>query len=419
MLSTLKKITIGYTVAALVAVGCNQHHNNADSKTASTTTPHYTLQAPLPISTAEKQALQYKCNLFYDSMLNKSGFNGGMIVAKDGNIIFEKYKGSINLDDKVPITDSTPLHIASVSKTFTAMAVLKLQQQQQLNINDLFSKYFPAFNYEGVTIKSLLNHRSGLPNYLYFMEDLGWPKDSLIHNNDVLNWLIQKKDSIKNIAPANKHFTYCNTNYALLALLIEKVSGQTYPQFIQQQIFDAIGMQHSFVHFTNDGKIRSKTFDWKGREIPDNNLDEVYGDKNIYSTPKDLLMWDKVLRDTQFLPATYIQMAYEPYSNEKAGIKNYGLGWRMNNYDDGKKIIFHNGWWHGNNASFIRLIKENATIIVISNRFTRNVYKAKLLANIFNHFFDTDVEENESAATTNMVDTVASKSSKKVYPKKK
>ena len=399
----MNKIKIFFCVSILFLItGCSSKKSDQKNVKEQDKKQTYIIPAPSVLPIVERQRIQSQSEIFYDSLLDGSGFNGGMIVAKGGNVIFEKYKGFINIDGKDSINPSTSLHIASVSKTFTAMAVLKLQELGKLNIDDSVTHFFPEFNYPGVTVKTLLDHRSGLPNYLYFMEDAGWNKDSVIENKDVLQWLISKKGMLKNVASPNKRFTYCNTNFALLALIIEKVSGQTYPQFMKENIFDPLGMKNTFVHFKGDNKIRSKSFDWRGREIPDNFLDDVYGDKNIYSTPRDLLIWDRALSDTVFLTAKSLELAYTPYSNEKPGIKNYGLGWRMNNYDDGKKIIFHNGWWHGNNAAFIRVLKDDATIILISNRYARVVYKAKNLVNIFDRYFETDTEDVEIAtpATT-------------------
>ena len=399
----MNKIKIFFCASILFLInGCSSKKSDLKNVKEQDKKQTYIIPAPSVLAIPERQKIQSQSEIFYDLLLDGSGFNGGMIVAKGGNIIFEKYKGFINIDGKDSISALTSLHIASVSKTFTAMAVLKLQEMGMLNIDDSVTHFFPDFNYPGVTIKTLLNHRSGLPNYLYFMEDAGWNKDSAIENKDVLQWLISKKGMLKNVASPNKRFTYCNTNFALLALIIEKVSGKTYPHFMQENIFDPLGMKNTFVHFKGDNKIRSKSFDWRGREIPDNFLDDVYGDKNIYSTPRDLLIWDRALSDTVFLTAKSLELAYTPYSNEKPGIKNYGLGWRMNNYEDGKKIIFHNGWWHGNNAAFIRVLKDDATIILISNRYARAVYKAKNLVNIFDRYFDTDTEdvENTSPATT-------------------
>ena len=358
--------------------------------------PLYEIPEEKPLADKDRNEYERQCKLFYDTVLNMSGFNGGIIVAKNGHIVFEKYKGSVNLDGVDSVTSATPFHIASVSKTFTAMAILKLQEQGKLLVTDTLTKYFPDFSYPTITIKDLLSHRSGLPNYLYFMTELGWPKDSIVQNTDVLNWLNIKKPLIKDLWPANTKFTYNNTNYVLLALIIEKISGQTYPDFMQTNVFNPLKMTNTFVHSKADTNTRSKTFDWRGRQILDNNLDQTYGDKNIYSTPRDLLKWDRALTHNVFLSAPTLATAYAPYSNEKPGIKNYGYGWRMNIYGEEKKIIFHNGWWHGNNATFIRLIKEDATIIVVSNRFARQTYGAKLLVNVFGNYFDPIGEDTEN-----------------------
>ncbi|MEO8769100.1 MAG: serine hydrolase domain-containing protein [Ferruginibacter sp.] len=337
------------------------------------------LPEPKTISPFEKTELANTCERWYDSILERGGFNGAMLVAKGGNIVFEKFKGSGHVGSNDTITNTTPFHIASVSKTITAMAVLKLWQDGKINIDDEYSKYFPSFNYPGVTIRNLLSHRTGLPNYLYFMEDLGWNKSVYVKNQDVYDWLVNYKAKL-NVGAPGKHFTYCNTNYALLALLVEKTSSMPFPQFIQKEFFGPLSMTHSFIFTHEDSAKVNPSYDFRGRMIPLNFLDLVYGDKNVYTTAEDLLLWDRALRSNLiFTPETLIQ-AYAPYSNEKPGIRNYGLGWRMNLYPGGKKMIYHNGWWHGYNASFIRLIDEDATIIIMGNRYTRAVYKAKTLA---------------------------------------
>lgn len=386
-----------YACGIILAIsGCSQKQKDKLAEQKAEISLRYEIPAPKEISETERQKLYNQCQHFFDTVLVPSAFNGGIIVARGGNIVFEKYRGSVNINIGDLITAFTPMHIASISKTFTAMAVLKLQEEGKLNIDDTLTRFFPAFNYPGVTVKTLLNHRSGLPNYLYFMEKMGWSPDSVITNQNVLDWLILKKTELKDITTADTKFTYCNTNYALLALIIEKVSGLSYPAYMKKYIFDPMGLKNTFVQHLGETRVRSKSFDWKAREIPDNFLDYVYGDKNIYSTPQDLLRWDRALTDTSFLSAKSLASAYMPYSNERPGIKNYGLGWRMNLYDNGKKIIFHTGWWHGNNAILIRLLDADATIIVISNRYTRAVYKAKYLANIFDHYFDADVIDPET-----------------------
>jgi CubicO group peptidase (beta-lactamase class C family) len=357
------------------------------------------------LSSAEKRKLQQACQLWYDTMLGTRGFNGGMVVAYKGNIVFEKYNGHEQLDSTgIAINDSTALHIASVSKTFTGMAVLKLQEAGKLNIDDELVKYFPAFNYAGVTIRSLLNHRSGLPNYTHFIPQQPVPKAAYLSNADILNILISKKAELPPAYRPNTKFAYCNTNYALLALLIEKVAQVKYSSFIDSVFFKPIGMRHSFVYDTAMASKVVMSYDWRGRLQPHTNLDAVYGDKNIYTTPRDLLLWDKALRGGKLFSQATLDAAYTPYSNERPGIRNYGLGWRMNCYPNGNKMIFHNGWWHGNNAAFVRLLQDSATIIVLGNKQCRNIYYARDLTGIFGEYIGGE-EEEEANGNKPTVDT--------------
>jgi len=362
--------------------------NSSKSDHAGNDTTFIKLPVVAEIDYAQKQKINSACQLWYDSVLKNSNFNGGILVAKNGNVVFEKYKGSEPAGTSDSILQNTPLHIASVTKTFTAMAILKLAQEGRLSIDDSLNRYFPDFNYPGVTVKSLLSHRSGLPNYLYFMDYLGWNKSEFITNQDVMNYLVKRKDEIKNIGVANRSFSYCNTNYVLLALLIEKITTLSYPDYMRKTFFEPLRMRNTYVFTLADTSRMTASYDWRGRIIPINHLDQAYGDKNIYSTPQDLLIWDRALSSDILFKQATLETAYTPYSNEKPGIKNYGLGWRMNVYPTGRKMIFHNGWWHGSNAVFIRLLEDNATIIVIGNHYTSAVYQARRLANIFSYYFE-------------------------------
>ncbi len=352
------------------------------------------LPSPGHLPPGEKAALEQKCEEWFDTMLGNTHFNGGLLVAKDGNIIFEKYRGTLD-GSADSIGTETPLHIASITKTFTAMAILKLMQEGRLNLDDTLTRFFPGFNYDGVTVKTLLNHRSGLPNYLYFMEDFGWNKQKFITNRDVLNYMVKFRSEMKNVVPPDKSFSYCNTNYVLLALVIEATTGKSYPQYMHENFFKPLGMENTFVFSLADTARIPPSYDWRGTAIPYNFLDESYGDKNIYSTPRDLLTWDRALKANVIFSPETLNKAFTAYSNEKPGIRNYGLGWRMNIYPEGKKLIFHTGWWHGNNSIFIRLPEENATIIALGNRYTRAVYKAKNLAGLFDEFFAADTTEEQ------------------------
>jgi CubicO group peptidase (beta-lactamase class C family) len=189
-------------------------------------------------------------------------------------------------------------------------------------------------------------------------------------------------------------------------LLLEKVSGVKFPQLLQQIFFTPLEMKNTFVFDTTMLQQVNPSYDWRGRIMPFNFLDAVYGDKNIYTTPRDLLNWDRGLSSGKLFTEKTLEAAFTPYSNEKPGIRNYGLGWRMNVYPDGKKMIYHNGWWHGNNAAFIRLVKDSATIIVLGNKFNRGIYHAKDMANLFANYGASE-EEDEGAVEVKRTDTTS------------
>ena len=386
---SLRYLLIVGAIFLLSACQQGSSHNKKDKKTEEPENVIELVEIPAPGEVSIKDSIRIagECERWWKSSVENTVFNGGVLVAWKGKTIFERYHGSepLGQDSMGP---HKALHIASVTKTFTAMAVLKLAEEGKLNIDDLFSKYFPDFNYDSVTIRSLLTHRSGLPNYLYATEKLGLDPTKFLTNERLYKILIGNKADLEGIEPPNRRFVYNNTNYALLALLIEKVSGLPYPQFMKNSIFIPFGLKDTYVYTEFDSAKASRNYDWRGRIEPDTYLDGIYGDKNIYSTCRDLLIWDRVLTHNLYLKKETIEEAYHPYSNEKPGVKNYGLGWRMNIMDNGKKFIFHTGWWHGNTALFARLLDEDATIIMMSNRFTRIPYQSKWLANTFGDYFD-------------------------------
>jgi CubicO group peptidase (beta-lactamase class C family) len=322
---------------------------------------------------------------FFDSLLAK-GFNGSILVAKNNEIVYEHYNGFKNFQRRKDSVDAhTPFHLASVSKTFTAMAILKLWEQGKLDIHDEVSKYLVGFPFPGTTIKLLLSHRSGLLNYVHFMDRSHWNKRLFLTNSDVLQYIINHPDEVHRALPG-AHFEYSNTNYALLALIIEKVSGESYADFITNAFFKPLQMQDSYVFNLNDTSTAEKSYKRNGRPFRLEFLDQVYGDKNVFSTTHDLLRWDIALRSGKlFTPAT-LDSAYMPYSFERPGKRNYGLGWRMLLISNGKKLIYHNGWWHGNRTVFIRMLDENATIIALSNNDCSRVYAAKKLCDLFGDY---------------------------------
>lgn len=407
----------------ITSSSCNSGANKF--KIPSVDSTSFNVPDPPSIPKAEFERYYADVKDFYERKLLRTGFNGGILVAKNGEIIFEEYNGFFNLRKKDSLNKHSAFHIASVSKTFTAMATMKLAQMGKLSINDDVKKYFPNFPYDNVTIRLLLSHRSGLPNYIYFMQKLGWNIKQHCNNEDVLDYLIKYKP--QGTGKPDTHFSYCNTNYALLGLIIEKASGESYADFLQHQFFTPLHMNDTYVYNIKDSATAMPSYDWRGRQEAFSFLDCGFGDKNIYSTPEDLLKWDQSMYSNKIFTAQTLQEAFTPYSNEKPGIRNYGYGWRMNVYPNGKKVIYHNGWWHGNNAVFIRMIQDSVTIIILGNKYNRNIYEAKDMEGYFDPGVLLNGKENseisnEEIITNENPDTILSKkikfATKKVPVKK-
>lgn len=390
-----------YPIGTLILAGCNL--SAANQKGIAVAASSYSA-APKPkeISPAELRSLSTKVTHYFDSTLLSKGFNGQMLVAKNGTIIFEKTMGFADLRTKDPLAETTSMHIASTGKTFTAMAILYLQQNGKLNINDTLGSYFPGFPYKGVTIQMLLSHRSGLPNYLHYLSAVK-VRDTCYSNQDVLNSLYTLKPNLER-TPGTR-FGYSNTNFVLLALIIEKITGELFPVFMKKTFFDPLQMSNTFICTNCDTLKPTPSFKGNGRLYPSDQFDCTYGDKNLYTTAHDMLKWDQALTGGQLFKKETLDAAYTPLSNEKPSVHNYGLGWRMMNFKNGKKLIYHNGRWHGSNASFVRLLDENVTIIVIGNKFTWNIYRSAMhAANIFGNYFPggaqhKDEEEEDNSET--------------------
>jgi CubicO group peptidase (beta-lactamase class C family) len=363
-------------IISSVLCGCYATTDKYNLKAANADSLTWYPPTPPALDRQEFRNIYAATDHFYAHTLVPTGFNGAILVAKKGQIIYESYSGSKNLRGKEAIDSATSFHLASVSKTFTGMATLKLWEDGKLGLNDEVSKYLPGFPYAGVTIKTLLNHRSGLPNYVHFMQQMGWDTKQTLTNAGLLQFIIDHKDKIS-VGRPDRGFVYCNTNYALLALVIEKVAGMSYAEYLDKTFFKPLQMKNTFVFSQDKAADVLPSYNWKRQEEPFTFLDAVYGDKNIYSTPRDLLRWDLALTYGAFFRKATLDSAYSGYSFEKPGIKNYGLGWRMYDYPDGRKIIYHNGWWHGNNTVFTRLIQDSATVIVLGNRYNRRIYDAK------------------------------------------
>lgn len=334
---------------------------------------------------------------YYHEIWEKTNVSGGFLVAQNGKILYENYSGYSDFGTQKKMDANTPIHIASISKVLTSLAILKLVENKKINLEDKLDKYFEGFPYQNVTIENLLSHRSGLPNYLHITDDKKyWDKTQLITNQDVLNILIEKQPP--SLALPGRKFYYNNTNFVLLALVIEKVTKLTYPEAMKHIVFNPLGMKNTFVFEYNKHHDKvSKSYEYNGKEWAYDHLDATYGDKNIYSTPRDLYKMDVAMYSPKFLSKELKEKAWKGYSYESKGVKNYGLGFRMMEWPNQTKLLYHNGWWHGNNTVYVRDFQHQATIIALGNKRNRTIYGAfKLVREFGDYPFTSPLEKGKS-----------------------
>lgn len=380
----MKKIILALSSLSLLLFFCNQERAVTDPPKTNKNTQ---FQIPFhSVSAKYKVEKRMAIEEFYENEI-KDSYWGGILVAKNGEILFEDYQGYANFEERIKFDKDTPMHVASVGKVITAVGILQLVDKKALTLDQKVSDIIEGFPYEKITVRMLLNHRSGLPKYENFADKKLWDKKKTIYNEDVISILKNKKPPL--MFTPNTKFTYCNTNYVLLASIVEKLTNKSFQQAMETLIFKPLEMNNTFVMDDLSKKWEvTQSYDRYNKRMRWDYMDGTYGDKNIYTTPRDLLKMDLALYSDKFLSKELKTQMFKGYSYEKIGKKNYGLGIRMvePTYADDDLFTFHNGWWRGNKPSYITLRKDTVTIICFDNRNTAKAYKAKHLAKEFGRF---------------------------------
>jgi CubicO group peptidase (beta-lactamase class C family) len=349
-----------------------------------------------------KQIHASKKNLSLDTLFikkaKKQGFNGAVLIAQKGVTLYQGIFGYANLSQKDSLTLNSSFQLASISKTFTATAALLLAQDGKLNLNDSIQQYFPAFPYHGITIENLLSHRSGLPNYLYCFEDKRRINIAEPSNDTILKWFEEANPLPAPYNKPDKSFSYNNTNFVLLASIIENVSEMSYPEFMRTRIFEPLGMTHTFVDTIAPANILNcRTSGHQGNKLRAREFyDGVYGDKGIFSSVGDMNRWYFALHSGCLLNKQWLAEAFTPRSFERKSRHNYGLGFRlMTDPDDMKKVhyVYHGGWWAGYSTMFWMDLEADVVIIVLGNRKNNSVYDIKSVLAILEENTDVDLQE--------------------------
>ena len=311
-----------------------------------------------------------KINAFFEKKFSRNQFNGNILFAENGNIITQKSFGYSNLRKKEPLTKEHSFQLASVSKPFTSIAILQLIENNKINLKDTIQEFFPEFPYQGITIHQLLSHRSGMSQYTHFCDapDSIWPDKSItINNQDVIN-IITSIVPLINYKPDYKYY-YCNTNYLILASIVEQVSGLSFKKYVKKYIFEPSEMFSSVIYDRTNFEDLFLPVQGYENKTPweDVYLNGVVGDKGVYSTTEDLLKFDRALEKNILISDSLKKLAFTKMNLERKGNKNYGYGFRLKEHEKYGKIVYHTGWWKGFRSYFVKVLDKNQTIIVLNN----------------------------------------------------
>ncbi|TDE12314.1 serine hydrolase domain-containing protein [Dyadobacter psychrotolerans] len=314
-----------------------------------------------------------------------AGFNGNVLIVQKGEVLYQNSFGFAHLKEKDSLTVHSRFQLASLSKPFTAIAILKLIQEGRVSLDDSVQRFFPEFPYHGVKVDMLLSHRSGLPNYIYSFPDSIRHGKKYPSNLDVIEWYGKVIPTPTPYNRPGRSFNYCNTNYCVLAGIVEKVTGEPFGQFLNQQIFAPLGMTETFlVTDTSSAAVENRTVGHQfGRRLEKDYYDGVVGDKGLYSTTTDIYRFYNGLTKGLLLDKKLLDEAFKPRSFERAGIRNYGYGFRMHIKEDNTaRFLYHGGWWKGYNTMLWVCPEDEAVIIVLGNSYNRSTYDLRELLQV-------------------------------------
>jgi CubicO group peptidase (beta-lactamase class C family) len=314
-----------------------------------------------------------KIGEFMQHLHKVSGFNGNVLVAKKGKIIYEGSFGWANHLTRDSLTLGSQFELASVTKTMTGTAIMQLWEKGKIKLDQDVKDFFPDFPYDGVTIRLLLTHRSGMMNYVYFVDNI-YRSQHLNQKKGLTNK--EAMDLIAKYKPArfnkpNASFLYNNSNFMVLGAIIEKVTGMSYADYMKENVFKPAGMTHTAVYSKAVydkipvdvvGHDRNS---WK-YSVAQNFLDGPVGDKGIYSTVADLYVFDQALKAGKLIKPATQDSAYTAHNPMIRGHFSYGYGWRIFE-SPGQRVIYHTGWWHGFRHIFLRDMKNDVTIVLLGN----------------------------------------------------
>lgn len=320
---------------------------------------------------------------FFSYLSQTFGYSGNILLAKKGQF-FVKTMGKANWQTGIEMNLNTPIQIASVSKPITALAVMLLKQKGKVLFTDTVGKFFPNFPYYNVTIQHLLSHTSGLPEYIN-ITDLFWP-DSLgfMSNEKLLEILIKNKPKPYGVA-GSTHF-YCNTNYAILASIVSKVSGLKFEDFLAKYIFGPLNMKSTSVVCTLAKANEMKSVGHFGNNVPrqQHYLNGIIGDKGVYSTVFDLYRFYKGLMNHNYLDSGLRKEMFTTQVKRARFHSSYARGFRkLDTPIHQPYFMFHTGYWHGHRSYFYFQPEQDLCLVILANKLAGGFFSSLMLKEIW------------------------------------
>ncbi len=292
--------------------------------------------------------------------------SASLLFSKGGKIIYQRVVGKVHPQKDERLSENSSFNLASVSKQFTAMGIMLLEHQGKLKFDDEVKKYVPNFPYSGVSVRYLLNHTSGLADYMELADDY-WQKDETFTNQDMLTLFQEHKPELL-FSPGEK-YEYSNTGYVMLSIIIEHISQQSFENFMQEEVFNPLNMSHSRVFnlLSKPNSSFSRVYGQDDGELNDLiYLDGAAGDGAVYSSASDLLLWHKALLEYKLLPKEKQLQAFQPAKLNDGTLSYYGFGWVLNKKKPAIKM-WHNGGWFGFRTIIWRDVNTDSVFIILTN----------------------------------------------------
>jgi len=298
---------------------------------------------------------------------NENGPGAAVAVFKESEVIFSKGYGLADLEENTAINSAANFRLASVTKQFTAMSILIMSEKGKLSLYDNLSKYFPGFpSYaDNITIENLLQHTSGLLAYEDFIDDTVTVQ---LKDKDVLD-IVMAQDSTY-FTPGSQH-RYSNTGYAVLAMIIEKISGQRFADFLKKNIFDPVDMTNTVAFEEGISEIPNRSYGYtktdSGIVFSDQSLTSaVLGDGGIYTSINDMQKWDLALSQSKLISRELQIKAWTKGKTSDGEVFDYGYGWRLDEYDN-RVTRYHTGGTCGFSNVYFRFPESNLSVLILIN----------------------------------------------------